>query len=1031
MNEQINSKEYWENRFSTNDWEEHSGSEQSSYFAEILVNMLPEWFVRRVNTEKLSITDMGCASGEAYPHLRQKFPYSDISGADFAPSAIDSAQAHYPNGNFYVADITMPKTILPSDVIVCSNVLEHFHEPHSILQNLFQRAKQYVVLLVPFREDFFVEEHLTVFDTPHVAIKEGDYSLVYAASKQCYSEYYNAEQLLLIYSRADQDRDAVKLSDLVEHICNKEHKATQTDWQSMNDQLYLANTELNTLKAQQYPQQITQQVEDALLSLKEQSETIRRLETSCQSTKQVLDDLNLMKKVKEAQEKLNVEKRLLEEQKANTSNSNREKLSKVFSGLSSANQALEVAGNGRGYKYVLLARKTQNQLRSGGRNAKKDLLKYYSNKIFRTKYAARDLSELNEFMHVRDILSQVKNELNTVASLGPIGNGSRSCQLKQTPRIYILASVPYYDVGGGQRSAQLAKIFCQLGYRVHYFYAFDSSESVQFSLELPTEQHASIDCLSVEEMFCDADPESMLIIEAPCVKFLPYIRAAKQYGVPIVYEHIDNWETSLGSLVYDPDTFQELLRSSNALVATSMELKKQLGKYTDSPVHYLPNAVNISLFEPDYAYTEPEDLVRGKQKTLLYFGSLWGEWFDWDIVRKTAQACPDSTFNMIGDDKSISAIKETLPPNVFFLGMKKQTDLPAYLAYSDYAILPFKNCEIGNYVSPLKIYEYIAMRKYVLATPLPDISGYPNTLCSDQAADWIAAIQGEKSVEDPRGFSNDNSWYARCSALVNLCGRALIDYEKYRQKISVIVLNHNNKSVIFRCVDSLLQYNAHYQYEIIVVDNSSIDGSFEMLQEQYGDRIVLLKNEKNGCSSGRNLGVKHATGSHYVFLDSDQWVVSDRWLDAALHVLEKKASIGAVSWGAGWFLPGTVTGPIVDYMPNRGIRPQELYRDTVSYLATSGLLISRDTFASLEGFDEAYDPTCFEDTDLSFQVLHLGYRIAYCPYIAVMHIPHQTTNSGSSKHTSLMRKNGDYFLRKWNQIDPKIYEKATSIDINE
>lgn len=164
------------------------------------------------------------------------------------------------------------------------------------------------MLLVPFREDFFVEEHLTVFDTPHVAIKEGDYSLVYAASKQCYSEYYNAEQLLLIYSRADQDRDAVKLSDLVEHICNKEHKATQTDWQSMNDQLYLANTELNTLKAQQYPQQITQQVEDALLSLKEQSETIRRLETSCQSTKQVLDDLNLMKKVKEAQEKLNVEK---------------------------------------------------------------------------------------------------------------------------------------------------------------------------------------------------------------------------------------------------------------------------------------------------------------------------------------------------------------------------------------------------------------------------------------------------------------------------------------------------------------------------------------------------------------------------------------------------------------------------------------------------------------------------------------------------------------------------------------------------
>ena len=87
----------------------------------------------------------------------------------------------------------------------------------------------------------------------------------------------------------------------------------------------------------------------------------------------------------------------------------------------------------------------------------------------------------------------------------------------------------------------------------------------------------------------------------------------------------------------------------------------------------------------------------------------------------------------------------------------------------------------------------------------------------------------------------------------------------------------------------------------------------------------------------------------------------------------------------------------------------------MSYLATSGFIISKQLFNQIGGFDEAYDPTCFEDTDLSMAVNHAGYQTVYCPYLNIMHLPHQTTNSGSKGHKELLERNGKYFIAKWKE----------------
>lgn len=118
---------------------------------------------------------------------------------------------------------------------------------------------------------------------------------------------------------------------------------------------------------------------------------------------------------------------------------------------------------------------------------------------------------------------------------------------------------------------------------------------------------------------------------------------------------------------------------------------------------------------------------------------MWGEWFDWDLITKLAENS-DISINLIGDNSGIMDRVNSMPENVHFLGIKKQTDLPAYLSFVDFTILPFKPGSISDYVSPLKIFEYIAMGKYVLTTKLPDLENYPNLYASNKCSDWLKKL---------------------------------------------------------------------------------------------------------------------------------------------------------------------------------------------------------------------------------------------------------------------------------------------------
>ena len=94
-------------------------------------------------------------------------------------------------------------------------------------------------------------------------------------------------------------------------------------------------------------------------------------------------------------------------------------------------------------------------------------------------------------------------------------------------------------------------------------------------------------------------------------------------------------------------------------------------------------------------------------------------------------------------------------------------------------------------------------------------------------------------------------------------------------KLSVIIVNYNVKHFIEQCLISVQKALSKVEGEVIVVDNHSLDGSVEMMQEKF-PKIQLIASDKNlGFSKGNNLGIEQAKGEYILLLNPDTLVEED------------------------------------------------------------------------------------------------------------------------------------------------------------
>ncbi|MGY0505575.1 glycosyltransferase [Luteimonas sp. e5] len=211
MTENINSKEYWERRF-TEDWVELDGPAQSAYFSRLALAAMPDWLKQHINGDQLTLCDWGCGTGEGTAALHSQLGVP-TTGIDFSEEAIGIAsKKHVGDGLDFVAEDwlgTSPSAGGQYDVIFSSNTLEHFINPWSVFDEVASRALKHVVLLLPFREEPLKrhEEHFTSFiESSFRVVREG-WVLTCARiidTSRVDSRYWSGSQILVVYSKVSE-----------------------------------------------------------------------------------------------------------------------------------------------------------------------------------------------------------------------------------------------------------------------------------------------------------------------------------------------------------------------------------------------------------------------------------------------------------------------------------------------------------------------------------------------------------------------------------------------------------------------------------------------------------------------------------------------------------------------------------------------------------------------------------------------------------------------------------------------------------
>ena len=128
--------------------------------------------------------------------------------------------------------------------------------------------------------------------------------------------------------------------------------------------------------------------------------------------------------------------------------------------------------------------------------------------------------------------------------------------------------------------------------------------------------------------------------------------------------------------------------------------------------------------------------------------------FDTKLVADVIRKLPDCSFVLVGiPNPNVDPLREF--NNVHFLGVKKHDEIPAYVANFDICILPTAQTEWGLKCRPLKLMEYLASNKPVLATPTPASAKYSKQVhISNDPAEWAAIIQQIISLDGQSGLTN-------------------------------------------------------------------------------------------------------------------------------------------------------------------------------------------------------------------------------------------------------------------------------------
>jgi len=222
---------------------------------------------------------------------------------------------------------------------------------------------------------------------------------------------------------------------------------------------------------------------------------------------------------------------------------------------------------------------------------------------------------------------------------------------------------------------------------------------------------------------------------------------------------------------------------------------------------------------------------------------------------------------------------------------------------------------------------------------------------------------------------------------------------------SVVVLNYNGKEFLTRCLLSLKNLN-YKDYNVIVVDNASSDGSVDFVREHFPWVHIIENKENLGFAEGNNVAIKHAKGDYILFLNNDTEVDSD-WLENMVKTARSDSSIGIVGCKMLYMEQKNVidaVGFLYDeygFPYARGIgetdHHQYDYVADVFSAVGAAMLVKREVLEKIGVFDSKYFMLS-DELDLCWRAQLAGYRVVVNPFAVMYH-----KSRGTFKKSCVMR----------------------------
>ena len=239
-------------------------------------------------------------------------------------------------------------------------------------------------------------------------------------------------------------------------------------------------------------------------------------------------------------------------------------------------------------------------------------------------------------------------------------------------------------------------------------------------------------------------------------------------------------------------------------------------------------------------------------------------------------------------------------------------------------------------------------------------------------------------------------------------------------KLSIIIPHHNGEELLFNCLESILNQISIKDFEIIVVDNGSIDNSADKAKEKFPS-INLLKSETNlGYSGGCNFGAKNAKGEYTIFLNNDT-LHTKNWIEELIGFLDKNPQAGAAqpkilnatnkdtfdyAGGAGGYIDKYCFPFVRGRIFNSLEKDSNQYDDVKKIFWASGaaFIIRTELLRELNYFDNIYF-AYMEEIDLCWRLQALGLGIWNVPTSVVYHFGKQTIKENTFKSHYLNHRN--------------------------